>query len=338
MNTNLLITGSYPPDICGVGDYVYNVFNNADHSKWELYYSKSWDISTFISKIREINNSGCKCIYMQYPTHGYGWSIVPQLLCLYFSLFTKKKFIVILHEFSQRKLKAKIATALFMFADRIIFTNKFEQQYATKRFLGVKHKSHVVKILSNIAASENTNNWCSREYDLCYFGLIQPNKGLEDFYNTVKQLFGYHKKLRIAIIGQVTPDYSRYFEQLKSTYTDMCVEYKLNQSSEKVSEYLNSTKITYLPFPDGSSERRGSFLAAISNGSVVVSTPGKFLTDDLKSTAIIVDKNYADSVVSQILERWTDREYIAYRDKLKKYFMTLPDNWQDIVNKYETIL
>lgn len=118
----------------------------------------------------------------------------------------------------------------------------------------------------------------------------------------------------------------------------MCVEYKLNQSSEKVSEYLNSTKITYLPFPDGLSERRGSFLAAISNGSVVVSTPGKFLTDDLKSTAIIVDKNYADSVVSQILERWTDREYIAYRDKLKKYFMTLPDNWQDIVNKYETIL
>lgn len=125
--TSLLITGSYPPDICGVGDYVYNVFNNADHSKWKLYYSKSWDISTFISKIREINNSGCKCIYMQYPTHGYGWSIVPQLLCLYFSLFTKKKFIVILHEFSQRKLKAKIATALFMFADRIIFTNKFSR-------------------------------------------------------------------------------------------------------------------------------------------------------------------------------------------------------------------
>ena len=41
--TFLMITGSYPPDICGVGDYTKCFMDNANDS-WELYYSGTYQL------------------------------------------------------------------------------------------------------------------------------------------------------------------------------------------------------------------------------------------------------------------------------------------------------
>lgn len=51
-----MITGSYPPDICGVGDYTACFLKVADRDKWSLYNSSVWKISTFFRKSRILVN------------------------------------------------------------------------------------------------------------------------------------------------------------------------------------------------------------------------------------------------------------------------------------------
>lgn len=213
MAKNLMITGSFTPDICGVGDYTCMFMRVADES-WKLFYHKDWHLKSIWTIFKDIHTSGCDNIFLQYPTQGYGWSLLPQLLCIYFSLFTRKRFLSVIHEFSQRSFKAKLATALLLFSNKLIFTNEFEKKYAVDKFHVREKKCSVVRILSNIEKPDHLLSWGERHYDICYFGHLRPNKGLEDFFNTVRSV-NRNNKYRVLIIGQQLPVFKEYFEDLK---------------------------------------------------------------------------------------------------------------------------
>lgn len=335
----LMITGSYPPDICGVGDYTSCFMNAADKSKWQLYYSKDWHLSSIIRKIQEINRYNAEAIVMQYPTQGYGWSLLPLLLCWYYSIFTNKTFIVVLHEFSQRTLKAKLVTSLFRFANRIIFTTNYEKSYAERCFKFSKKKSSVVKIISNIEAVEKSDlkQWDEREIDIAFFGHLAPNKGLEDFFNVVQSIFQKRNTVRIAIIGQIQDDYKNYYNSLLQRYefTSQCAQF-YNKPSAEVSSLLNNTKIVFLPFPDGISERRGSFLAAISNGAVVLSYVGNFTTEELKKIIVPVDSRDAAQTLCLLLELYDKERMLTYHSECISYLNNnIPSSWRTVVSLYE---
>ncbi|MCM1093909.1 MAG: glycosyltransferase [Lachnospiraceae bacterium] len=329
----LLITGSYPPDICGVGDYTSKLMARASDD-WELYYDTNWKISSIMKHLKKINSTNSDVIFLQYPTQGYGWSLVPQILCLYYSFFSKKKFIVVLHEFSQRKFKAKLATSFLMLANKIIFTTKYEQDFSKKKFPWIKDKCSVIKILSNINTPSRLNPLNKRSYDICYFGHLRPNKGLECFFKTVKRLHPKPNELKIIIIGQLLPEFSKYFETLQNEYRTLNIRYFLNQRDVEVSNLLNNTKIAYLPFPDGLSERRGSLLAAIANGCIPVSTEGQFTTKELRDMSIIVDEYNSHIKIQELLATMSDDSYNSFQSRIKEYQKTLPSNWDEIRLSY----
>lgn len=339
MSQNLMITGSFPPDICGVGDYVSCFINAADKSKWTVYYSKTWKLWEIRRKIKSINSYKCKYIFMQYPTQGYGWSLLPQLLCLYYSLFTSNKFIVVLHELSQRSFKAKIATFFLLFANKVIFTNNFEKEYAGHLFPFVKKRSYTIRILSNIVSAPKIYSWKERHYDLIYFGHIRPLKGLEDFFYAVECV---QKKentpIKVAIVGQVLPEFERYINALKMKYADLQIDYKFNNSIQNVSLLLNNAKLAFLPFPDGISERRGSFLAAITNGTLVLTYHGKFVTESLSKICSFTTLEKSSTCICNILSTMTDSEYDRRRKDMKDYLTNeLPSSWSEIVKSYERV-
>lgn len=336
---NIMITGSYPPDICGVGDYTSCFMHAADLESWQLYYTTDWRTSKLFSIIKEINSIESKSIYMQYPTMGYGWSLVPLLLCLYYSIFTRKKFSVALHEFSQRTFKARIFTSLLIAtANRIIFTNEFEKSYACRFLPFTRKKSSVVRIISNIAPCELIKGWDEREYEIAYFGHIRPIKGLEDFYDAVAKICVNRPSVRVAVIGQVLSEYNDYFNSLREKYNKLNVEYHLNAPMNDVSVLLNNSKITFLPFPDGISERRGSFLAAISNGSVVITYTGDFMTDTLAQACTITTSNNASNDIDILLASKDNENYNAIRER-QIFYLTqiLPNSWSKVVDLYKLI-
>lgn len=338
MKTKLMITGSFPPDICGVGDYVSCFISTQSAKDWALYVSDDWSLKLLLKKIREINAFHIDSIFLQYPTQGYGWSLLPQILCIYYVLFTRKKFVVVLHEFSQRSLKAKMATFFLFFANKIVFTNDFEKEYAKTFFPFIHKRFLVIKILSNIKSASILSNWSERSYDLIYFGHIRPNKGLEDVLETT-ELIQKKRRLKVAVVGQVLSDFQLYFDDLQRKYSLNKIDYYLNKDSDVVSSLLNNSKLVFLPFPDGISERRGSFLAAIANGALVVTYSGRFTTSSLKRICYLTSLKSAATDIDQLLCTINNDIYKERLMLQEKYLLEeLPQSWDDIVQLYNNIL
>lgn len=60
-------------------------------------------------------------------------------------------------------------------------TSEYEKEYAHRYYKISLNRMGVVKIVSNIEACNVIKDWDCRSIDLCYFGLLRPEKGLEDF-------------------------------------------------------------------------------------------------------------------------------------------------------------
>lgn len=335
----LIITGTFPPEKCGVGDFTYNLLNTKAANEWELFYDKNWSIKTLSNKIQKINQSGIGIINLQYPSMGFGYSIVPHLLCIYFSLFSNKRFTVTFHEFSRLGKKSKIASILFLFFSwKIIFTNQYEREAAIRYLFSVKYKSSVIKIHSNIKPVKSPPLIPNRKLDLGYFGFISPLKGLEDFLFTAKELLSMNSEYKIYIMGQTQPEYELYYTKIINIASNYNITLYLNKPEDFVSKTLSDTKICYLPYPDGISERRGSFLAVILNLCLVHTTKGKFTTRAHESFCTFSEKNNAASIINTILNQ-SPEYYIQNQNKIRYFIKNeIPQSWEDVALQYSNTL
>ena len=148
----ILVTGTYPPEQCGVADYSYCLLNSDEgkESGWKLLYTKDLSFNGLKQAIKEIKYSDDKYVNLQYPSRGYGKSLFPHILSIYIRLFTKKKLSVTIHEYTQLGWKGFVcAYILLLFANELIFTNEFERNAAARKLWLVKKKSTVIKIFSD---------------------------------------------------------------------------------------------------------------------------------------------------------------------------------------------
>ncbi len=313
MKDFIMITGAYPPDVCGVGYGVNLLMGTPTAQGWDMYYSRDWSLGSLRRHIRAIDASGAKYILMQYPTQGYGRSLVPHLLSIYYSWFTRKRFGAIIHEQSQKTLKGYLAEVLILVsANRLIFTNVYEREYAVKRIPFAACRSAVVKIFSQIESAGNLKPTAERTVDVVNFGLIFPVKGIEQFVSDVSRMKGGRK----AVLAGMIPDgFEDYFETVKAMCAEAGIEIRLNLSDRDISLLLNDSKVAYLPYPDGISERRGSALASMLNGAVVATNFGRFTTADLAEATVDISERPLEAVLddAELLLR-KQRAALAYMD------------------------
>lgn len=335
----VMVTGSYPPDVCGIGDYTFNLMNTQVGREWDLYMPDNWSIKSLFRHIKALNRFKASNIVLQYPTLGYGWSIVPHLLCIYYSLFRRENLTVVLHENSQQTLKHRIVLSLILaFANQVIFTSEFERIYAIKHYSRLKNRSSVVKILSNIESDYPIRNSAERKIDLINFGHIRPGKGIEAFLDVACVIKSKHPELNIMLIGQVPKGFEAYYEGIKSICLENEIQISLNLSNMEVAKQLNNAKIAYLPFPDGVSERRGSFLAALKNGAVVISSNGEFITKAIKENILLIDSQ--KDVVNEIKHILKDKEQLNIQQKKGFRYLEkeIPKSWDEIINSISRII
>jgi glycosyltransferase involved in cell wall biosynthesis len=327
INKILFITGSYPPDVCGVGDYSKKLFDslNIEFNIVELYHKKKWGINNLFSYLREIKLTKADIFHFQYPTEGYGFSILPLLLMLF---LPKKKLIITIHELTNRTLKAKLFTvSLLFFNNSIIVTNMIELNYLKKIPFIKRKKIYVINIGSNIPASKNsTRDFMLRKFDLAYFGHIRPIKGLEGFILMSRNL-GFSKKS--VIIGQNLIKYESYLDGLKAISTN--ITYILNETASNTAEYLSDCKVLYLPFPDGVSMRRGSLMAGALNGCIIVTTKSKDLDTNIffsQYCYLVSNEEDAKEIIDQLLSK---SKTLPYKDTSK---LISTFSWDEIAKKH----
>lgn len=332
----LILTGAYPPTVCGAADYLYKLVQTRTASDWVVYHPKNWKLRSVFKKLHYINSSRINIINLQYPTMGYDGSILPHILSVYYSIFTKKIFSVTIHECSQLSNKAKIAELLILFfANKVIFTNNFELEYAAAFVPFLRKKSKVIKIFTNIEHTNFSRSISERKYDLISFGLIRPEKGIEEFIQVSKELKMRNPDLKIILAGKIQPKFSDYsFDMVKISerYID---EIFYDKNEQEIAEILLNCKIAYLPFPDGISERRGSALAVFKTGGLIVTKKGNFTTKAFESCCNFVDDyKEAANVIEELLCK--DNAFYEYRQKQNEIFLmeNFPDSWDSVAKMY----
>lgn len=330
---SLLIVGAFPPDKCGIGDYSYQLVHS-DSSKWEFLIWKKWNLGKVLSLIKTINSYNAKVLNLQYPTKSSYASILPHIICLFYSLLTNKKFTVTLHENSRMNKRYRMAANIFLlFADRVIFTTEFEKKYALKRFPFRKSHYSVVKLFSNIDKAPTIKKTKDRKYDIAFFGLISPGKNIERFISVINKLQAQSIYVKAAVIGMVSDEWKDYTDQLKLQSLNCDIDFAFNLSNEEVALILNDTKYIYLPFPDGVSERRGSFFAAILNGAIVLTTKGECTTSEFDSVCHYLGDEEDDvltirELLNGINSKIAQEDLIVYA---KKY---MPESWRKVSDEY----
>lgn len=266
-----MITGSFPPDVCGVGDYTYLLHKELGKSEDDIsiFYRKNWSIANFFKYLRQLVSIRADYNHLQYPTEGYGYSFLPLLL---FAFLPRKTRIITIHEFSNRTRKARLFTALLLYLfPRIICTNHEEYSYIKKYRILRNKEIKIINIGSNIRPSQNfSRGFTERKFDIGYFGHIRPEKGIEDFIDTIRSL-NARIPIKCCIVGQVLGRFEVYFNTLQKRCEGLPIEFILNKESDEVSNILSQIRICYLPFPDGISSRRGSMLAAAMANCIIVS-------------------------------------------------------------------
>lgn len=265
-----VVTGSLPPDVCGCGEYVRALVDELRRqgARTTLYYRKDWGLRRLFEYARELSRSDDDVINVQYPTQGYGWSVVPQLLSLF---IRRRKVVATLHEYTRQRFEARLTIFLFfLFADWVIFTVEAERDAACKLAPWLRKRSSIIPIGSNIPFRDPQE----AEAEVVYFGLIHPSKGLETFAATVSALPD-REELRVRVVGQVPSRYRDYANQIIPELERAGIDVELDRSAAEVAAVLCRTRIALLPFPDGMSRRRGTALAAMGNGALLVTLESK---------------------------------------------------------------
>lgn len=329
----LLVTGSYPPDVCGVGDYCHCLMNTEKAADWKLFYKKDWSLKNYSKYKKEILALKPDKLIIQYPALGYGWSFIPFLLMKFFTKKMGRNCIPVYHEFSNKKFKARIVQDFFLFfAKQLVVTNRYEEESVKKHHKKLDVK--VIKIFSNINKVDQLKKYSDREYDYVCFGQINAGKGIEDFINFVKPV---SKERKCAIVGVIPRDCEEYGNTIIQSAKENNIEIFIGLESKAVSEFLNNSKFAVLPFPDGISERRGSFMAALINGCLIVSTTGRYTTEALKN--VLFEEFPVEIEALEAKQKSVDNDlWKTYIEKADYFLETeLPKSWDDVVGQYNSL-
>lgn len=297
----LIVSGSVPPESCGVGDYSARLCS--------LLRERGVDAHLIALRrgnfLQTLELSRKAIVHIQYPSIGHRWSILPQLLCL-----LARHPIVTIHEFSQVHFLRKLAELPFLlFARRVIVTTEYERNVLER----LTHRSvEVIPVTSAIHSKDTDSNIQTRD-GVVFFGLMRPHKGVEEFLALARELKAHDSPLPVRAYSSVPPGNEEYASQILCQAREIGIDWQLNCSLTEVSRGLLSSKYAYLHFPDGVSDRRSSFVAAVTHGLVVLTSKGDMTPPDLDEGVLYVSKPSAACM--HILEMENNHELVSEKIK-----------------------
>jgi glycosyltransferase involved in cell wall biosynthesis len=298
----LIITGSFPLDKCGVGDYacllaenlasLENVdihvltskrkdsFKESTNRFQLLDKIESWNLFSLRIVIDQVKKINPDIIHIQYPTTGYGYSLMPHVLPFIFKYIFNFKIVETWHEpLSWRGLFRYISNA-WVCDDLIVV----EPEYLSFLpnwycFLLKRKRMHYIPIgsaipsanLSFLEKKKIKHKYTSDSENLiCYFGFASPSKGIEQIFKVANPITDF-----ILLMCELDPSnkYHKLILDLTNStiWKGRCFVTGYLCSSE-VCKNLAASDVAIYPFINGYSSRNGSVLAARVQGTYIVTT------------------------------------------------------------------
>jgi len=125
---------------------------------------------------------------------------------------------------------------------------------------------------------------------LCYFGFLNASKGGEELIAALDSLCRSGRRASLLMIGGAVgasdPTNQTYLELVKRSIRERGLEQRViwtgYMSPEEVSASFLSADVCVLPYRDGASFRRGSFMAALAHGMPIVTTQPQGIISQLR--------------------------------------------------------
>ena len=274
------LTEAYDLLHCGVRDYTIRLAEALEDAgvAARVLAPATWGLRDGLAFARALRGKRFDVLHLQYPSIGHRHSLLPHLLGL---TAGTQRFVVTLHEHSVLPQTQRAANHMFcLTADRLVFTTEHEAQA-----FGAPLRSPVIPIGSNIPIHSDAP---VRDGRVLYFGQIRPQKGIEDVITLAALASAGADPARFVVIGSTMPRWREYAAALRA-HSPPNVEWLADAPPEAVAAAMASATAAYLPFPDGAGLRRGSLLAALSNGLPVVAPFGTATTTALRSVLLQAD-------------------------------------------------
>jgi glycosyltransferase involved in cell wall biosynthesis len=349
----LLITGSYPPMKCGVGDYscklakalaanpqiqvaiLTSAIDGATdiNDKIEVFRTlKKWSLAETFKAAKVIFRWTPDIVHIQFPTQGYRNGLLPWILPIILFL-TGKKVVQTWHEgFSNWRRLLLIA----MVPDVLVtvYPSYKELLHPKLRWVLLLKKCELVPIASNIPVidmSESQKNILKKKYLkdqkrlVVFFGFVYPHKGVELLFEIADP-----SSDQIVIAGEFDSAQAynhRIIEQASSKPWIDKVTITGFLPPDKISELLTVADAVILPFRTGQGEwNRGSVYAAVTHKTFVITTSKTRNGYDQKRNIYYAKVDNVQEMKSALCNyAGSRREKDAEIDK---------DEWQEIANKH----
>jgi len=327
-----LITGEYPPDQGGVGDFTHELGKALETLGHELHVitsaSPNTQPETRNSKLetrntvivhRNIRRWGWRCwrdisrldgalhfdiLNIQYQTAAYGMhpaiNILP--LRLRTGRVPRPRTVVTFHDLKAPYLFPKagrlrwwVNLALARWSDAVVATNA-EDFARLSAYPSIRSLS-LIPIGSNInpklPAGYDRTAWRARwglkpnDLLLSYFGFLNESKGgetlvralarlVQSTYNLQPTTYNLQLMMVGGKVGSSDPTNVAYLKKVEGLIEELGLTDRVFWTGytpqPEVSANLLASDVCVLPYRDGASFRRGSFMAALAHGLPIVST------------------------------------------------------------------
>lgn len=289
------VTGSYPPERCGVGDYTERLAEALTQRGHEIAVVLAPAGTGARAALRRIPRGSL--IHVQYPTIGFGRSLEPLAITLLGR--RGRRTLVTLHEFSHAHvLRRATAVALAGAASCAVFTSELERRSLERLLPFAARRSPVIPVGHNIRVHTTTGAAGHDGVDVVYFGLLAPNKGLEPFLELAALAQQRGLGLRFRVLGGWNDRHAAYVAGVMRDTKALPVEWAGPLEEAALSLELRRSQLAYLPFRDGASDRRTSLLAALAHGVPTITTEGPGTTQELRRATVVTSS--ADETLARI--------------------------------------
>lgn len=292
-----LISASYPPIRCGVGDQVSRQagllsaagesvqvlttgsgFARPEAGVDVLRQQPGWGAGQTPALAAAVRRLAPDIVHLHYPSLGYGLGLAPNLLFAGLRLARAAcRRVLTLHEYQQFtwKGRARLWPAL-RFAHRIICTNRLDQKKLESDFPACQGKIQVIPLGNPLADEPAARPADGPAPGLVHFGTVMPNKGWEDLLLALARLKQQGRPQRLLAITELDPDAFAYHRGISRRIAELGLESEIVFTgylpAAEASARLRAGRIAVQPYSDGARLNRSSLVTVLAHGLAVLST------------------------------------------------------------------
>jgi glycosyltransferase involved in cell wall biosynthesis len=353
----LIVTGSFPPMRCGVGDYCQNLAEalaaNPDvhvgvltstsgvaqgsRGNIEIFpVMEKWGLGEALRFIRIIRRWSPDIVHVQYPTQGYGNGLLPSVLPI-ISFLMGKGIVQTWHEWYARRDAAKLFFKSVVPGQLIFVRPQYEKTLHPHLRWALWNKKAVfipnASSIPRVPLSEQTRDAIRKRYVkkqkrlIVFFGFLYPHKGVELLFDIADC-----SSDQIVIAGEVDAQSQYCREIIKRASTEEWLG-KVTVTGflpvVDVAELLAVADAVILPFRTGGGEWNTSIHGAVVNGAFVITTSLTQRGYDSKRNIFFAEVGNVEEMRSALA---------SYAGKRREYDADIDvDEWTKIGNQHHSL-